>query len=170
MKTFILFSLLFSVGYLTTAQDFTSIRRKQGIYLEIGGTGQGLSLSYDRIFSQQDTWKVGARVGVGAISFTQLRPTGLGEIYVLKGKKGKYLELGLGVSYLAPVTSQYNVDSTLVTFRGADKLWIVPRIGYRRQNGIRGNLFRVGLTPPIVLQGGRASLRLLFGLSFGQSF
>ena len=170
MKNLLIFLFYFSVICTATAQDSARIQRKQAVYLEVGGTGQGLSLSYDRIFSQKHTWKLGARLGVGAIAFTELRPTVLGELFALRGKKGKFLEIGIGASYLFPVRLEYKVASTSVDFMGADQLWLVPRIGYRRQNGIRGNIFRVGLTPPIIFQGGKASIRLLFGLIFGQTF
>lgn len=151
-------------------QDSSAIKAKRAIYLELGGTGQGISFSYDQFVGQRGAWTYGARAGIGAISFGQLRPTVFAEVYALKGKRGKYLELGIGLSYLFSVTSTYTTDSTLVTFRGADYLWLVPRIGYRKQSGKRGNVFRIGLTPPLMLQSGRWTVKPLIGLSVGQSF
>ena len=168
-KTLLLLPLtIFSL--IANGQDSTIIKAQQAVYVEIGGTGIGISVSYDHLFSQSSKWKYGTRLGIGTTSFGQLRPIILGELYALKGKRRKYLELGFGVSYLFPVTSQYSVDSTLVTFRGADYLWLVPRIGYRKQNRKNGNIFRIGLTPPIMIQSGVLSFRPYLGLSFGQSF
>ncbi len=168
-KLFITCLLLLLVR-VVFGQDSTTILAKQSVLLEFAGTGQGISLSYDRVLSQKKSWKFGARAGVGAISFTQVRPTILGEVYALRGRKNKYLEMGLGLSYLFPVTSQYSIDTTRVTFRGADQLWLVSRIGYRKQNTKRGNVFRVALTPTFIFQSGRASFRLYPGISVGQSF
>lgn len=162
--------LLFTLFRTAHGQDSTALKAKQAIQLEFGGTGQGVSLNYERIFSQTPSWRYGARVGVGTISFSQIRPTVLGELFALKGKEGNFLELGVGASYLFPITSTYTSDGTLVTFRGTDYLWLVPRIGYRRQNP-RGDVFRIGWTPPVVLQAGKATFRpLVIGLSIGRSF
>lgn len=160
---------LFIAANNTFGQDSTTIRARQAVYLELGGTGQGISLNYDRLFRQIGRWKYGARVGVG-FSSGEFRPIPVGEIYALKGKRGKYLELGFGVSYILPVTSQYTADSTLVTFKGGNQLWLIPRIGYRRQRNGKGNVFRVGITPAFILQSGRVRIYPYPGISFGQSF
>ena len=161
--------VLFIAKQTTFGQDSTKINAKQAIYFELGGTGIGISLNYDRLFRQTAKWKYGARVGVG-INSGEFRPIPLGEIYALKGKRGKYLELGFGVSYLFPTKSQYTADTTLVTFRGGDQLWLIPRIGYRRQRNKKGNVFRAGITPVFILQSGRFRFYPYPGFSFGQSF
>lgn len=170
MKDSLLCLALISIRFVAIGQDSTAITAKQSIYVELGGTGGSITLNYDRIIRKTQSWKYGLRTGIGTNSFSLFRASLLGEVYALKGKRGKYLELGFGVSYLFPINSEYTSNNILITSKVGDYLWFVPRIGYRYQHPTRGNIFRVGLTPPLVLQSGALSVRPMVGISFGQTF
>lgn len=169
MKNSVLFALLFVSSLICHGQDSTRIRAKQAVYVEVGGTGLGISLNYDRILKQSLKWKYGARVGVG-INSGEFRPMPIAEVYALKGKNGKYLELGFGATYRFSTSFQYTVDSTLVSGRGGNQLWLMPRVGYRRQKSDKGNIFRVGLTPVFTRRSEKLFVTPFLGISFGRNF
>ena len=169
MKT-LLFGISLCFSITVSAQDSVSVRVRQSVYFEVGGTSQGIGVSYDRSFAQRKNWIYGARIGVSGTYFSIFRPIFLGEVYGLTGKKSNYLELGIGTSYGYARYGEDVSTNTITYYDIRQSFWLVPRIGYRYQRDQSGTVFRAGITPPLVLGDGTARFRFLIGVSLGRSF
>src|SRR5437764_4209656 len=136
----ILFCTLFKIG---NAQN--SEVRAQSVFGEFGGNGLVFSANYDTRFQNKQSG-IGGRLGIGFFG-----GTGGGVltfpiwINYLSGKKGNYLETGLGVT-IVTITGE--------DFGGVTGSVIVPSIGYRFQPLESGFTGRIVISPLIGTEGG----------------
>ena len=135
--------LLCSLSKLSNAQN--SETRAQTVFGEFGGNGLVFSANYDTRFQNKQSG-VGGRIGVGFFggSGGGVLTFPLG-INFLSGKKGNYLETGLGVT-IVTITGE--------DFGGVTGTVIVPSIGYRYQPLESGFTGRIVISPLIGTQGG----------------
>lgn len=165
MKKFIVTAIVFFVFLSGRAQGVekqtnTSANASQ-IYFEAGGSGVVYSINYDGRFKKIENG-LGIRIGIGGAG-------GAGSSYVavpvqlnyLLGEKGKYLELGGGITYL-------NVKGDDYLFNNASTALANFVIGFRSQPfGKKGITWRVAFTPFI---GGGNGFMPYLGASIGFRF
>lgn len=117
-------------------------RPPQAIYAELFGKAIIFSVNYDRRFSKR-TDGLGFMVGLGYVESDGASLFSLPfSLNYLLGKKGKFLELGAGATYLSgSATDISNISSSGSSFIGN------LTIGYRSQPEHGGFMFRAGITP-----------------------
>ena len=150
-------SLLSSYGQgymMNTTRDSADITpppARQAIYAEIGGAGVVLSLNYDtRLTKKEGGLGVRGGIGYSCSSTPSFLTVPVGLNYLL-GRKGNFLELGAGLSYLH-VTNNRGYDYLPLANKAfykdqTDLLFETLNIGYRRQSSKTGLNFRIGLAP-----------------------
>ena len=138
-----------------------TILRRNTIYLDLGGTAIGYSLSYDRLFRINKKVRHSVSLGVEMLDIIYTSPRGYsgGWNYYLIfpfsynfiwGKKSDHLELGIGPSILVDREYEYwgpaKDDGRLwLSFR----LFLSPKIGWRYQQKQGGFFFRTVFSPII---------------------
>ncbi len=130
------------------------------LYFELGGAGIIYSFNYDGRFSKYENG-LGFRVGVGGASVDGDGYFALPvQINYLLGSKGKYFEVGGGVTY-APGLDLFG--------NGANSYGTLT-FGFRKQPvGKKGFTFRAAFTPIIGFNGGGSFLPFA-GISWGYKF
>jgi glycine cleavage system aminomethyltransferase T len=141
--TFFILVIIFFCNLLTYSQENkteTTNQRAQCVFGELGGNGLMFSANYDIRFAKKQNG-FGGRAGLGfvtSIFFGSGLTVPVGINY-LAGKRGHYLEAGLG--------------ATIITLEGftlfgedinASSVAFVPSLGYRYQplqNGFTGRIF-----------------------------
>lgn len=151
---FIFFALCILFSDVALGQTTSSTNRAHNIYLEAAGPGGIYSLNYDVRF-QNSSEGLGVRVGASyfAIDGESLFTAPFILNYLI-GKKGNYLELGLGatVAYHHEKMDYYcscidtNEVAKLFEDEGFQIIGTIV-IGYRRQPVDGGLMFRVGFSP-----------------------
>lgn len=140
--------------------------RAQSIYFELLGPGITYSFTYDSRF-QNTLNGLGGRAGVGyiAVDGNTVFSAPFMLNYLL-GKEGKYMEMGLGASYISFSTTE-SADESGVMFVDESQLFGTMVFGYRSQPVDGGFMFRAGVSPIF----GRGNfIPYWFYLSFGYSF
>lgn len=133
----------------------------QQIYAELLGPGIFYSINYDTRFGKKDKG-LGMRVGMGAV-FTNgsglvTLPVGLN---YLAGRKGKYLEVGGGLTYLTAASDGITDAGGVLGF---------ATFGYRRQPYKQKDVtWRLAFDPLLVFSD-KFSLIPYFGFSLGYRF
>ncbi len=138
--------------------DSTTAKPASNVYFELFGNGIIYSLNYDTRFSKRHDG-LGGRVGIGF--FAQNGDNFFSAPVVLNylaGKKGKYFEVGAGISYYSVKTSgsfifvdnnnpggSYN-NSNSSSLNG---VYGTMTFGYRSQPEDGGFCFRAGVSPII---------------------
>jgi hypothetical protein len=133
----------------------------QQIYAELLGPGIFYSINYDTRFGKKEKG-LGMRVGMGAV-FTN--GSGLVSIPVglnyLAGRKGKYLEVGGGLTYLTAASDGITNGGGVLGF---------ATFGYRRQPYKQKDItWRLAFDPLLVFND-KFSLIPYFGFSLGYRF
>lgn len=153
------------------AQESTESQKPgSALYLEGYGNNMTFSLNYEHYAFSVGKIHTMARIGFGGVPNRYGIPVGL---HFLKGKNGKYIDLGLGLSYVNG--GQVISGSNRPTVRG-EGIFFTPTIGYRRQLSDKGFFFRVNAGLAFKLKeynealGGNRSTLPLLGISFGRSF
>lgn len=137
------------------------------IYVEAYGNNMAYSLNYEGILRSGATVITTYRAGIGGFPNRFGIPIG---IHFLKGNNGKYLDMGIGLTYA--YGSQVISQSTEKQ-RGKG-IFFSPTIGYRRQ--LQKKLFfRVNAGLNIKMKEynqvlGKSGFLPVMGLSFGYSF
>lgn len=138
-----------------TNHDHTS--RQQVFFVELGGQGVFATINYDTRFTKSATG-LGGRVGIGHLPFFGGFTTIPVSINYLKGDDGRYLEFGVGATFMAG-TDLFSNDS----FSG---IVSTLTLGFRLQPEDGGFNFRVAATPFY----GPEGVFPYGGISFGYTF
>ena len=130
------------------------------VYFEVGGAGIIYSFNYDGRFGKYENG-LGFRAGFGGASVNGSGYYALPvQLNYLAGNRGKYIEIGGGVTY-AP---------GLDVFDDGSKAYGTLCIGFRKQPvGRKGFTFRAAFNPVISFNGGGSFLPFA-GVSWGYRF
>jgi len=110
-------------------------QKAHSVYFEALGLGALYSVNYDLRFSSLENSNAGIRIGGEYLEEIFIFPI---QANYLLGKKGKFLELGAGVSLITGVTDfAYGTKG----FEVVPTLWM----GYRYQRINKGFTWRVGI-------------------------
>lgn len=146
------------MGQQTLGMSEKPQRRAMAVYAELGGAGVNLlGLNFDTRLSKRPDG-LGVRAGVSFFAFSDatLTTIPIGLNYLL-GKRGKYFDVGLGVtaafgSYRSHY-SHYDNSNGMFLEESKKEIWKASRvtgtmtIGYRKQPIDGGFMFGVGVTP-----------------------
>ena len=139
------FLLLICLGSISL--PVSKVDAKSSIYIQLGGSGVGISLNYE-YFIRDD---MPLRVGFGTILWISSIPVTLSK---LTGESRHKLELGGGIG-----------------LRGKTSSAVSGIVGYRYQPEVAGAIFRLSFTPIIeTVVGGGGVLVPWVGLSLGYTF
>lgn len=158
------------------AQSDTT-KRAQNVYLELLGPGLTFSANYDARFSKRQDG-LGGRVGLGYASDNDFSILSIPlQVNYLLGRKGKYLELGLGAtfaSYSGEDSFSFLGKNSIYTYNNSSSsrhrqstVLGTTTVGYRSQPVNGGFNFRASINP-VFNSGGFNPF--FFGLSFGYTF
>lgn len=140
--------------------------RAQSIYFELLGPGITYAFSYDTRF-QNTLNGLGGRAGAGYIAVDGNSVfTAPFMLNYLLGKEGKYMEMGIGASYIS-FSSSESADERGVMFVDESQIFGTMVFGYRSQPVDGGFMFRTGVSPIF----GRGNfIPYWFYISFGYTF
>ncbi|WP_295672096.1 hypothetical protein [uncultured Mucilaginibacter sp.] len=147
---FLLSNSLKAQAVKSLALDSSLKTRAQNVFVELGGPGLYFSANYDTRFSKRRDG-IGGRIGVGYLdnygsSFTSV-PV---QLNYLLGKKSKYFEAGLGVTWVY-FKAPGNVYSDIIYFNrtqgGKSTVLGTMTFGYRYQPVDGGFSFRASFNP-----------------------
>lgn len=162
----------------------TTGKRPMAVYAEIYGLSRSLvGFNFDtRLSKRPDGWGVRAGLSYIHLDGVTIATLPLGVNYLL-GKRGKYLELGVGATpiYLSSESTpwgNYNIfdkpqDQNKDARKKSSGFTVLGGLtfGYRRQPVNGGFYFGAGLSPMFALLGGDVSfMPFIPYLSFGYSF
>jgi len=123
-----------------------------GVYGEVYGASQGMTLNYDKVICQLfNRWNGSMRVGFGTYGKAAGRvrfistPVGLN---FFKGRHGHNKEFGVHVAYV----QGRNYIKAASFLRYSEGLYFTPSIGYRFQQDRGGLLIRVQYAPFVKLK------------------
>lgn len=155
---FTISSLVYSQG---NERPMKTTENASQIYFELGGPGIIYSFNYDGRFGKHENG-VGMRVGIGGAAISGDGYFALPvQINYLIGTKGKYFEIGGGVTYAPGLELFESENSTYGTLA----------FGFRKQPlGKKGFAFRVAFTPIIGFDDEGPSFLPFAGVSWGFRF
>jgi|SRR5690554_2834108 len=159
-------NLIFTIK--SNAQDHLSADKLAStVYLEAYGNNMVYSLNYEKVLYIGKAIMTTYRAGIGGVPNRFGIPLG---IHFLKGSRGKYLDMAVGLSY---VYGSQVISSSTGKERG-EGIFLAPTIGYRRQLQ-KGFFFRANAGLNIKLKEynktmGKSGLLPIIGISFGHSF
>lgn len=135
--------LITTIGYQNvTAQETSTEKRAQNIFIELGGQGLTFTANYDsRFFNKRDG--LGGRAGIGYFSVDgdKVSTVPLSLNYLL-GKGNKFFEMGLGATYI-----NTSGNSKVLFNENTSNVIGTMSFFYRVQPADGGFSFRVGLSP-----------------------
>jgi hypothetical protein len=161
-------------GEADTAASANQRSAKNAIYLDLGGPGAVYSINYDRMITDD----LSARIGFSYMSFgasagdasasVSIMSIPLTVSYLGIGSLSNMLEVGGGGAILRIAGDSFiSGDDAASASASVTALSLSPLAGYRHQAPDGGFVFRVGVSPIIVLGGGT----LPWGyMSFGAGF
>ncbi len=128
------------ISYSAKSQNLT--KRAQNVFIELGGQGLTFTANYDTRFTKSRDG-FGGRVGIGYISDSGDKLTTIPvSLNYLLGKGNKFLEVGLGATYLSTTGNNdvlfSNNESSLIG---------TMSFAYRLQPVDSGFSFRAGISP-----------------------
>jgi hypothetical protein len=160
-KNFFLLLALILITNSIRSQELKEKACQQAVFVELMGQSLAYSFNYDRRFFTGDGG-LGASIGLGylpAVDISSILSVPVSINYLL-GKKGNYLEIGSGVTYIGKVDH----DSFSSVFLTA------LCIGFRHQPVKKGFLFRANITPFLWFEQNELTAHPYAGISFGYAF